>query len=129
LVQAAAAGDAERLAETLGGRLLALGMKAEFLDSLHVVVALDEPDGDIREALAAGLAQARDAKLLLFHANQKLVFWMARKYRALPLADLVQEGSMGLLRAIDKFDYRKGFKFATYAIWWIRQAILRAIAD
>ena len=129
LVQTATAGDADCLAETLSGQLLALGMKAEFLDSLRVVVTLDEPDGDIREALAAGLARARDAKLLLFHANQKLVFWIARKYRALPLADLVQEGSIGLLRAIDKFDYRKGFKFATYAIWWIRQAILRAIAD
>src|SRR5205823_2789776 len=83
------------------------------------------------EMLRLAVDYAIEARKHLAEANLRLVVSVAKKYmnRGLSLMDLVQEGNVGLLRAVEKFDYRKGFKFSTYATWWIRQAITRAIAD
>ena len=82
-------------------------------------------------AIEAGEARAKEAKNELIKANLRLVISIAKRYvnRGLQFLDLIQEGNMGLMRAVDKFEYRRGYKFGTYATWWIRQAITRAIAD
>ncbi|WP_413758545.1 RNA polymerase sigma factor RpoD/SigA [Streptomyces sp. MMBL 11-3] len=84
-----------------------------------------------REELEALVAAAERAKDVFIRSNLRLVVAVARRYprSGLPLLDLIQEGNAGLVRAVEKFDYRKGFKFSTYATWWIRQAITRSIAD
>src|SRR5437870_11972523 len=84
-----------------------------------------------RRRLAADVAAGAAAKQRFIQANLRLVVSIAKRYQSsgLPLLDLVQEGNLGLIRAVEKFEYRKGFKFSTYATWWIRQAISRAIAD
>jgi RNA polymerase primary sigma factor len=82
-------------------------------------------------AIEAGEIKTREAKSELIKANLRLVISIARRYlnRGLAFLDLIQEGNIGLMKAVDKFEYRKGYKFGTYATWWIRQAITRAIAD
>ncbi len=86
---------------------------------------------DINRSMSIGEAKARRAKKEMVEANLRLVISIAKKYtnRGLQFLDLIQEGNIGLMKAVDKFEYRRGYKFSTYATWWIRQAITRSIAD
>ncbi|MFF9087217.1 RNA polymerase sigma factor RpoD/SigA [Streptomyces sp. NPDC014991] len=98
----------------------------------QVLDGYEETRTDVtREELEALVAEGERAKDVFIRSNLRLVVAVARRYprSGLPLLDLIQEGNAGLVRAVEKFDYRKGFKFSTYATWWIRQAITRSIAD
>ncbi|WCM91998.1 RNA polymerase sigma factor RpoD [Acidovorax sp. NCPPB 2350] len=96
----------------------------------RVVVPLTELK-DINKRMNEGETASRDAKKEMIEANLRLVISIAKKYtnRGLQFLDLIQEGNIGLMKAVDKFEYRRGYKFSTYATWWIRQAITRSIAD
>ena len=107
--------------------------RAEKTESDH---ARDRPQSvseikDINRRMSLGEAKARRAKKDMVEANLRLVISIAKKYtnRGLQFLDLIQEGNIGLMKAVDKFEYRRGYKFSTYATWWIRQAITRSIAD
>ena len=104
-------------------------MKLQDLEKrVHMEIAVVK---DINREVAVGEAKARRAKKEMVEANLRLVISIARKYtnRGLQFLDLIQEGNIGLMKAVDKFEYRRGYKFSTYATWWIRQAITRSIAD
>jgi RNA polymerase primary sigma factor len=101
---------------------------AEMETNIHLTIASVK---EINREIAVGEAKARRAKKEMVEANLRLVISIAKKYtnRGLQFLDLIQEGNIGLMKAVDKFEYRRGYKFSTYATWWIRQAITRSIAD
>ena len=113
-------------------------VKDQIVAEQEAIIAIEKamqvtlPDiKDISRQMAYGEAKARKAKKEMVEANLRLVISIAKKYtnRGLQFLDLIQEGNIGLMKAVDKFEYRRGYKFSTYATWWIRQAITRSIAD
>ncbi len=113
-------------------------IKADILRAQKKLIALEKDHGvsvaevkEINRNMSIGEAKSRRAKKEMVEANLRLVISIAKKYtnRGLQFLDLIQEGNIGLMKAVDKFEYRRGYKFSTYATWWIRQAITRSIAD
>ncbi|WP_434590880.1 sigma-70 family RNA polymerase sigma factor [Streptomyces sp. A5-4] len=119
------------LSQTIEAGVYAQRILDKTVTSALATAGESEAGGASREELEALVADGERAKDLFIRANLRLVVAVARRYprSGLPLLDLVQEGNAGLVRAVEKFDYAKGFKFSTYATWWIRQAITRSIAD
>ena len=123
---------AMRTALMLGRNVPTIKELQQKLIDLQARVVLPLPDlRNINKQMAAGEMKARKAKREMTEANLRLVISIAKKYinRGLQFLDLIQEGNIGLMKAVDKFEYRRGYKFSTYATWWIRQAITRSIAD
>ena len=119
-------------APLIGERLDEVVRLQKRIQNIQTEVDLDVVDiKEINRRVSIGEAKARRAKKEMVEANLRLVISIAKKYtnRGLQFLDLIQEGNIGLMKAVDKFEYRRGYKFSTYATWWIRQAITRSIAD
>ena len=122
----------QKWSSTLKEQKDAIISEQERLTGIEQALFLALPDiKEINRSMAIGEAKARKAKKEMVEANLRLVISIAKKYtnRGLQFLDLIQEGNIGLMKAVDKFEYRRGYKFSTYATWWIRQAITRSIAD
>ncbi|WP_422667520.1 RNA polymerase sigma factor RpoD [Buchnera aphidicola] len=113
-------------------------VKEKIIISINQLIKIEQETGltieqvkDINKRMSIGELKAKQAKKEMVEANLRLVISIAKKYtnRGLQFLDLIQEGNIGLMKAVDKFEYRRGYKFSTYATWWIRQAITRSIAD
>ena len=113
----------------LAARLFDAGLSAKYREKLQCIAEQDSACERVAEQIQMGLAKAQRAKQRFVEANLKLAIAFAKKHGGLPLADRIQAGNIGLMRAVDKFDYRRGWKFSTYAVWWIRQQVSRTIAD
>ncbi|RBW51086.1 RNA polymerase sigma factor RpoD [Marinobacter sp. F3R11] len=119
-------------AAAIGERIDEIVRLQKRIQNVQTEVDLDVVDiKEINRRVSIGEARARRAKKEMVEANLRLVISIAKKYtnRGLQFLDLIQEGNIGLMKAVDKFEYRRGYKFSTYATWWIRQAITRSIAD
>jgi len=117
----------KRTQDAKGGGNLLLNKYLKNMGAIPLLTREDEVE--VARRIEAGGPDAELAKQALINANLRLVVSIAKQYsyRGMPLADLIQEGNLGLIKATEKFDYRRGFKFSTYASWWIRQSIIRAI--
>lgn len=115
--------------EELAAAIFRLNLTERFIVTLQDTVANDNSVPDALVLLKSGLKQMRTARSLLVESNLRLVLYFAKKYSGLPFLDLVQEGNIGLMKASERFDYRRGAKFSTYAAWWIRQGIMRSMSD
>jgi RNA polymerase primary sigma factor len=111
--------------------LLAQQMERGKLAEPRLTAQDNQPDSEERERLQTDIERGEAARNRLIQANTRLVISIAKRYmgQGTPFLDLIQEGNLGLMRAVEKFDYRRGFRFSTYATWWIRQAISRAVAE
>ena len=105
-------------------------MPWRFLEQIRECLGRSGQDSASHASLSDALAQASVARRRMTEANLRLVIFIARRYKnsGVPLLDLIQEGNIGLMRAVDKYDYHRGVRFATYAMWWIRQSISRYVA-
>jgi RNA polymerase primary sigma factor len=122
--------QAEQMFSALARRLTEVPLRPAVVEAFAAETAGGPPSVAVQR-VRTRLGDLADLKRQLMEANLRLVVSIAKRYRhaSLPLLDLVQEGNLGLMKAVDRFQYRRGFKFSTYATWWIRQAITRAIAD
>ena len=113
----------------LAALLFDAGLSAEYREELQCIAEQDSACEHAAKRIRAGFMKAESAKRRFVETNLKLVIWVAKQHGGLSLADRVQAGNIGLLRAVDRFDYKRGTKFSTYAVWWIRQVITRTVAD